>query len=254
MRKYFLAERMKNRHTSTGKLPVFMPMISVILAAWLTGDYFTISSYNWWYMILLPGMLSLVCSAVGNRDKKMENRGIQTLPVKISSVWDGKILYGIQCLGISLLVFLGAALFIGNGLGQIAGQVFCIRPKAGEQFLAVVVLFVTSLWQVPFCLFLQQLIGTIPMILLHMGSYILISAELSLHSFFMSLPGGITARLMCMILKVLPNGLAAETGSQTFTPELLDFRGLPIGIAASVFWFLTFWLVGRKWYERKEGQ
>ena len=38
MRKYFLAERMKNRHTSTGKLPVFMPMISIILAAWLTGD------------------------------------------------------------------------------------------------------------------------------------------------------------------------------------------------------------------------
>lgn len=253
MWKYFLAERMKNRHTSTGKLQALMPMISVFLAVWLSREYFTISSYNWWYMILFPGMLALICSAVGNRDKKMENRTIQTLPVEIGSVWDGKILYGIQCMGIALLVFLGVTLFVSTGIELITGQVFRIHPTAGEQIFAVAALFVTSLWQVPFCLFLQQLMGTIPMVLLHMGSYILFSVELSLHSFYMLLPGGITARMMCMILKILPNGLAAEPGSVTFRPELLDFRGLPIGIASSVFWFLTFCLASRKWYERKVG-
>ncbi len=251
MGKYFLAERMKNRHTYTEKLTVFMPLISVGLAAWLTSDYFTVDSYNWWYMILFPGMLSLVCSAVGNRDKKLGNRSIWALPVKIGSVWDGKVLYGIRCMGISMLVFLGVTLGAGKVIGQIGGQVFRIRPTDGEQVLAVAVLLITSLWQVPFCLFLQQLWGTVPMILLHLGSYIMLSAELALHSFFMLLPGGIAARMMCIILRILPNGLVAEPGSLTFSQELLDWKALPMGIAASVFWFLIFWLVSRRWFEKQ---
>ena len=89
------------------------------------------------------------------------------------------------------------------------------------------------------------------MVLLHMGSYILCSVELSLHPFFMILPGGITSRLMCIILKILPNGLTAEPGSITFTQELVQWDGLPAGITASVVWFLLFWFVSRKWFERR---
>ena len=54
--------------------------------------------------------------------------------------------------------------------------------------------------------------------------------------------------------KLYPDFGGAVASFLLYVAELLDFRGLPIGIAASVFWFLTFWLVGRKWYERKEGQ
>lgn len=251
MGKYFLAERLKNRHTSTEKLIVLMPMIAVCLAAWLTKDYFTIDSYNWWYVVLFPGMLALVCAAVGNRDKKMENRAIQVLPVEMGAVWDGKVLYGVLCMGIALLVFLCMTLAVGAGLEQTLRQVFRINPSAGEQVLAVAVMLVTSLWQVPFCLLLQQVMGVFPMVLLHMGSYILLAAELSLHSFFMVLPGGITSRMMCIILKILPNGLVAEPGSITFTQELLEWKGLPVGIIASVIWFLVFWLAGRMWFGRQ---
>lgn len=254
MGKYFLAERMKNRHTSAEKLAVLMPVIPVLLAARLTSDYFTVDSYNWWYMVLFPGMLALICAAVGNRDKKMGNRAIWTLPVEAGAVWDGKVLYGVRCTGIALLVFLGVTLAVSNGLEKIMGVEFRIQPTVPEQVFAVAALFVTTLWQVPFCLFLQQLIGTFPMILIHMGSYTLLSAELSLHSFFMLLPGGITARMMCIILKILPNGLVAEPGNMTFAPELLDWKGMPVGIAASAFWCLAFWLVSRRWFERKVGR
>lgn len=248
MGKYFLAERLKNRHTSAEKLMILMPMITVFLAAWLGREYFVINSYNWWYMILFPGMLALIGASVGNRDKRMDDRAIRVLPVEMGAVWDGKVLYGILCVGIALTVFLCMTLIVRMGFGQNPGQVFRIDPSAGEQIFAVVVLFVTSLWQVPFCLFMQQLAGTFLMILIHMGSYILLSAELSLHSFFMALPGGITSRLMCIILKILPNGLVAEPGSMTFTQELLDQNGLPIGIAASVIWFLIFWQLSRRWF------
>lgn len=250
MREYFLAEKMKNRHTYLQKLMVLMPAAVVCLSAWLATDYFMIDSYNWWYMVLFPSMAALVGASVGNRDKKMGNRTIRVLPVKMGAVWDAKVLYGIQCVGIALLVFLGMTLAVGTGLEHIQ-QVFPINPSVGEQILAVVVLFVTSMWQIPFCLLLQQIMGVFPMMLLHMGSYTLLSVELSLHPFFMALPGGITARLMCIILKILPNGLVAEPGSVTFTQELLEWRGLPMGIAASALWFLLLWRAGRKWFERQ---
>lgn len=251
MRRYYLAERLKNRHTYVEKLIILMPLITVCLAAGLTADYFIIDSYNWWYFALFPGMLALVGAAVGNRDRKMGNRAVRTLPVDMGAVWDGKVLYGIRCMGIALLVLFSAVLGIVIGLEQILQWRFVLDVSVSSHILAMVVLFVTSLWQIPFCLLLQQILGTFPMILLHMGSYILLAAELSLQPYFMLLPGGITARVMCIILKILPNGLVAKPGSITFTPELLEWEGLFLGVMASLIWFLGLWGAGRRWFQGK---
>ncbi len=251
MRRYYLAESLKNRHTYIGILIILMPLLNVCLAAGLTADYFTIDSYNWWYIALFPGMLALIGSALGNRDKKMGNRAIWVLPADMGSVWDGKVLYGIRCMGISLSVLLAAVLCISTGLEQILQKTFVIEVSAGRHILAVGVLFITSLWQIPFCLLLQQIFGTFPMVLLHIGSYIVLGVELSLCPYFMVFPGGITARLMCIILKILPNGLVAESGSMTFTPELLEWKGFWPGVLASLIWFLGLWAAGRRWFQRQ---
>ena len=226
MKAYYFAENLKNRHTSAGKLIWIMPLTAVALAAGLTGDYFTIDCYNWWYVVLFTGLTAFLCGAVGNRDKKLGNRTIWTLPAKPGAIWDGKVLYGIRCMGIS-------------------------RLSPGHQIFAVLVLFAVSLWQIPFCLFLQQVMGTFPMVLLHMGVYILCSTVLSLKPYFWVLPGGIAARLMCIILKILPNGLVAKPGSMTYSPELMEWTGLPLGIAASLVWFILFWRLSRRWFERQ---
>lgn len=251
MREYYLAEKLKNRHTSAGKLIWIMPLFTICAAAGLTMDYFTIDCYNWWYITLFPGMTAFLCAAVGDRDKKLENRTIWTLPANIGNVWDGKVLYGVRGMGISLFILIGAALVVGAGMEQILHRTFRISLTPGQQFFAILVLFAASLWQIPFCLFLQQIIGTFPMMLLHLGLYILCGVTLSLKPYFMILPGGIAPRLMCIVLKILPNGLIAEPGSLTFTPELLEWQGLPPGIAVSILWFFLFWGVGRKWFGRK---
>ena len=67
----------------------------------------------------------------------------------------------------------------------------------------------------------------------------------------MLLPGGIAARMMCIVLKILPNGLVAEPGSLTYSPELMERKGLLIGITVSLLWFALFWFAGRRWFERK---
>ena len=251
MGKYYLAERLKNRHTSVGKLILLMPVAAVCLAAWLTMEYFTIDSYNWWYMFLFPGMTAVICAVAGGLDKKMGDRAGLALPVDMGAVWDAKVLYGFRCMGISLLVFLTVTLLTGTGLAQIFQYHFQMNPSVSGQILAVAVLYVTSLWQIPVCLLLQQKLGMFPMLLIHMGSYCLGAAELSLHACFMLLPGGIAARMMCIILKILPNGLTAEPGSLTFSPELLERKGLLAGIVASLLWLALFWFAGRRWFERK---
>lgn len=251
MIEYYMAEKLKNRHTSAGKLVWIMPLLVVFLAGGLTGDYFTIDCYNWWYTTLFPGMTAFLCATIGERDKKLGNRAIWTLPADLGAVWDGKVLVGIRCMGISLLVLGGMTLSVSFLLEQVFRCVFRVSLTPGQQVLAVLVLFITSLWQIPFCLFLQQVIGTIPMVLLHVGSFTLCDVILALKPYFMILPGGIPARMMCLILKILPNGLVAEPGSMTYTPELMEWWGLPMGILAAVLWFFIFWSVSRKWFERK---
>lgn len=251
MSHYYLAEKLKNRHTSAGKLVWIMPLLVVVLAGLLTGDYFTIDCYNWWYTILFPGMTAFLCGGIGERDKKLGNRAVWTLPADMGAVWDGKILAGIRYMGISLLVLVSMVLAVSFVFERILHSVFRISLTPGQQLLAVLVLFVTSIWQIPFCLFVQQAAGTFPMVLLHVGSFMLCDTMLSLKPYFMVLPGGIPARMMCILLKILPNGLVAEPGSITYTPELMELQGLPLGIMASIVWFLIFWRLSRKWFERK---
>ena len=251
MREYYIAESLKNRHTFAGKLVWIMPLTVVALSARLTWDYFTIDCYNWWYTVLFPGMAAFLCGAVGNRDKKLGNRAIWTLPAEPGNIWDGKILYGIRCMGTALLVLGGVTLAAGIGMEQILHRVLRISLTPGQQIFAVLILFTVSLWQIPFCLFLQQAVGTFPMVLLHMGMWVLCSAELSLKPYFWVLPGGIASRMMCIILGILPNGLVAEPGSMTYSPELMERTGLPLGIAASLIWFFLFWRLSRRWFERK---
>lgn len=251
MNEYYIAESIKNRHTSAGKLIWIMPLIVVALSAGLTGDYFTIDCYNWWYITLFPGMTAFLCGAVGNRDKKLGNRTIWSLPVKPGSIWDAKVLYGIRCMGTALLVLGGVTLAVSTGMKQVLHSTFRISLTPGQQIFAVLVLFVVSLWQIPFCLFLHQILGLFPMVLLHIGIWVLCSVWLSLKPYFWVLPGGIAARLMCIILGVLPNGLLAKPGSMTWSPELMEWTGLPMGIAASLFWFFLFWRLSRRWFERE---
>ena len=92
MKQYFLAEKLKYRHTFLPFLIVAMPLMTCLLAAFLTGNYFAVDSFNWWYMIMFPGMTAIICAVVGGKDKKQQNRTIFALPVDIGKVWDAKIL------------------------------------------------------------------------------------------------------------------------------------------------------------------
>ena len=251
MRTYFKAEILKYRHTRLKGLLILMPFASVFLAAWLTHRYFIVDSYNWWYTGLYPGMIGIMCGIIGGKDKKKKNAAIWSLPCRMEKVWDAKVLTGAAMSGIamaSIVLFTIAGQTAMEGMLHIT---FILQPSVQAQLAAGVLIWLTALWQIPFCLLLAQKMGIFWMFLLHMGSSVLISATISLKPWFALVPGAITSRLMCPILGVLPNGLPAAEGQMTYFAEIVDMQNLFIGIPAAVFWFTLFWWGSRRWFQRQ---
>lgn len=254
LRKCYQAEVIKNRHTAAEKLAVGMPLTVVFLASVLTGDYVVIDCYNWWYMGLLPAFAALSLGAVIEKEKRQGNRSILSLPIDMKKIWDGKVLYGIRMLFVSIFILCGAVLLAGFFFKSFLHIEFAAETGTKNQLAAAAVLFITSLWQVPFCLLLHQLFGSAAAALIHVAVYECMAVVISLKPYFMLVPGAVSARLMCSILRILPNGLIARPGSITYMPELVTYRAVPVGIASSLLWFLLLWGTGRRMFERQVGR
>lgn len=251
MKIYFLAEKLKYRHTFLKGLVILMPLVSVFLSAWLTYDYFAVDSYNWWYMGLYPGLIGILCGIIGGKDKKKKNSTIWSLPCRMEKIWDAKVLTGAVMSGIAMSCTVVLTIFIGKVMESLMHSSFIVHPSIKVQLAAGVIIWLSTLWQIPFCLFLSQKMGTFLTFLVHMGSYTVISVTISLKPWFVLFPGAITSRLMCPVLGVLPNGLLAVEGQMTWAPELMETQNLPIGILASLFWFLIFWWGSRRLFQRQ---
>lgn len=251
MKPYFLAEKLKYRHTFLKWLAILMPLVSVVMSAGMTSSYFAIDSYNWWYMALYPGMLGILCGMIGGKDKKKKNFTIWSLPCSMGKIWDAKILLGAALSGIAVVCTVVLIVVIGWLLENGLHMTFLIRPSVKIQLAAGMIIWITTLWQIPFCLFLSQKIGTFVMFLIHMGSYAIISCTVSLKPWFAVLPGAITSRMMCPVLGVLPNGLPAAEGQMTYSPAFMEPWNLLVGIPAALLWFCVLWLISRKWFERQ---
>lgn len=251
LKKCYMAEVIKNRRTAAEKLVVGMPLIVVFLAAALTGDYVIIDSYNWWYMGLLPAVIVLCAGAVIGREKRQKNQNILSLPIDMKKIWDGKVLYGIRMLFVSLFILCGAVFLTGFLFKNLFHMEFAVETGTKNQLAAAVVLFITCLWQIPFCLLLHQLFGSAAASLIHVAGYECMAVAVSLKPYFMLAPGAVPARLMCSILGILPNGLIARPGSITYMPELTAYGAIPVGIVSSLLWFLLLWGIGRRVFERQ---
>ena len=133
MKAYYFAENLKNRHTSAGKLIWIMPLTAVALAAGLTGDYFTIDCYNWWYVGILPACVALVTGIVDAKEKRQKNRNILSLPIDMKTIWDGKVVYGIRMLAVSLAVLGTITLFVWFLFRNLLHMEFPVEISASRQ-------------------------------------------------------------------------------------------------------------------------
>lgn len=200
------AEWLKIKRTFTKKLIWLAPLFTLLLCAGLMpGPFFQIASYNWWYTMLLPGGLTLMCAGVLQKDgKKLKYRAVLGLPIPPHNIWLGKIGVVAGMLLASIL-----ALFIGVTL---SGLVFPAGLTLADSAAGSSLLFLTFLWQIPLSLYLTDRIGMIATLILNLLGNVACNILFAAQDSWWSVPYAIPSRLMCATIGVLPNGLPVPAG------------------------------------------
>ncbi|MEK4061563.1 MULTISPECIES: lantibiotic immunity ABC transporter MutE/EpiE family permease subunit [Paenibacillus] len=236
------AERLKWRGTAIPKLVWLAPVFTLLLCAILTGGaLFQMGAYNWWYTMLLPGALTLTCSLALHKDAKMKYHGLLALPVDLKTLWTGKIIACAEWLLVTILLFLVGITFGGILFGQTIPP---LNSMAGS-FL----IFVTFLWQIPLCLFLAARLGLFAAVLLNIFGNVMGVVAFDTGGLWDFVPYTITARLMCPVLSILPNGLSVPVDSPLRSTEMI----LPDALI-SLAWFGLLSLLTALWFRKQEAK
>lgn len=231
MQELVLAECQKLKRTFTKKLIWLTPIVTLFISGILRlGTTFQSGGYNWWYTAMLPGMLTLICSGIIQKDKKkLKYRGILSLPINPEKIWIGKIgacvfLYFISCIIFFVCVTLG---------GIVHGSSIPIIQSAA----ASVLLFITFLWQIPWCMFLIERLGLFAAVIINVISstaFAVIALKMSI-GWMWWIPYAIPAHLMCPVIKVLPNGVSVPANDPLLSTKII----LPgVGITLILFFVL----------------
>ena len=65
--RYIQAENLKHKRTFTKTLLVLAPFVTALMN-FFAPLWFQLNSYNWWYILLYHGFLTLTCALVEQRD------------------------------------------------------------------------------------------------------------------------------------------------------------------------------------------
>ena len=235
------AEHQKAKRTMRKKFIWGFPLLTFVMAFIFTlgmTNAYAESVWNWWYTLLLPGMIALFCYLSVAQEKKIKYYHLMTIPTARIKLLLGKIIYiGYMILFSNVIVFAGATL---------GGFLLTTHVPVGGALIAVLFLTVSELWEIPVALFLSERFGMI--VNLFVCLFITVSGVvISQTRIWYVLVSAIPMRMMCPLLHVLPNGLAAEAGN-----PLLDTGVIVPGMCLSIIWFVFVTVLFLKWFERRE--
>jgi len=238
-----LSEHIKFKRTFIKKIAIIAPIALILFSAVVNGGQFIQSgSYNYWYTTIFPGILPLMCGVIINKDlKKLKDRTILCLPFDPAESWISKIIVCMWFSFLSCIVFL-AATTIG---GAIFGTQYSILTSIKASFI----IFLTTLWQIPLCLFITDKIGMIIALLLNLGCTAIVGVMLASQSIWLIFPYSITSRLMCPIINVLPNALPAPANNPLKNSSVI----LP-GVVITVALFIVLSILTSLWFRKKEAK
>ena len=233
------SEFLKQKHRFNLKLLWISPLIAVALVIVLMGGrFFMEGAFNWWYTMILPGTLSMIVSFTVSAEKKHNHHGLFSVSINKKKLWISQLVINTILLLITNLIFFIVLSIVGTTLG--------LSIPFLSSFIASFVLFLTFAWQIPLFMFISEKIGSFFSIMIslfcNMGFGIFFAATR-----LWCVPFAIPARLMCPIIKVLPNGIPLEEGN-----HLGDTTVIFIGIMITVQLYFIFSLITTLWFHHRE--
>lgn len=230
---------LKEKHSFNKVVVWLAPVLTILLALLLMGGrYLQSGAYNWWYTMLLPGCFTMFSAFTVAREQKKNRHGLLGVAVDKKKLWLAQIILCTLLLLTTCLVF-----FIGITLG---GLLFGQTIGIGASFIASVLLFVTTAWQIPLWMFVAEKIGTFSTVLISLLCNFGVAVLCAVESFWW-IPFSIPARLMCPIIGVLPNGLRVEVGSNMEDPSVI----LP-GVLIAIMLFILLTIATAAWFQKQE--
>ncbi|TCJ03354.1 lantibiotic immunity ABC transporter MutE/EpiE family permease subunit [Cytobacillus praedii] len=246
---YLKSEFIKIKRTSIRKLLLLIPLICSLLAIgfnFLSGDSDVISLsaetiINHWGIIWLSVLIALTAGLLNNLEKKSTKfKTIIALPINLSKKEMSRVLLviGFVVLGSFLLV---AAISLTRLLIQTAAV------PLSSYILAVILMFITSLWQVPFCLWLSRKTNFFITLLLNS------MLNLNLGTFFAPtedwwfIPYSWHLRVQMPLTKLHSNGIPLPPND-----ELLSYSVIPIALAVSILFFIVLTFIAARSFNKIE--
>ena len=219
------SELLKMRHTFSIKLLFVAPLITVLIGTLLSGRFTQLSSYNWWYTIILPTIVAMWSANTISCEKKTNMQNVICIPIAFEKIWLGKVFVLATILfGTNVILWL---------LTTIAGIMTETTVSPINGLIGCMLLFVSYLWQIPLVMLLANFIGYLPTIIGSvLANTILFTMGAEKRLFFLN-PFAIPSRIVCPFFKIHPNGIPIEDGSSLLTnTNVMAAMGISILIAA----------------------
>lgn len=244
---YIRSENLKHKRTFTKTLIVLAPFVTALMNIF-APLWFQVNSYNWWYILLYPGFLTLTCALIEQRDDdKLKYRAVASLPVSQRKVWQAKIgVAGVYSLS-GNLIFLMLNLLGGFTILIISEIPLTIGVWQAVAGTACIV--ITSLWEIPLCLWLSQKAGIFIAVILNAGLGSVLGVFTATTSLWMLCPYSWTSHLMISVLGILPNGepVADQSAAMPF------WMIIPV-LVISLLWFAALSFLTARWFVKKEAE
>lgn len=248
LRTYLKAENLKFKRSLFRKLIIFIPvalilisMIFIFLNIGLGG--FSSSIVCNWCMPIASLSIVILCHLVNNKDQKHKYRTLYSLPIDLKKTFISKtILIALNLLIISLLLS-----FITIISECILSGVSVAIGHTGYYILGYCLLWLSLLWQIPFCLFLDQKVGFVGSVIINLFASALGGLFFSLTPLFWFFPYSWPARFMVTLFGVLPNGLLIEADSRL----ILNLGESSLLALISLLAMLVLLVLFSRWYRRQ---
>lgn len=242
------AEALKGRRAAPRKIALFAPLpfcaLGVLSSGVVpgTGAIGGISTclWNYWYALMMPVAVALVCTSVANIDARQKLRPVLGLPFSPRRIWWAKAGYALALsFGANLVVLAFSTALTAAGAEG---------PSLAEGLAAAAVLTAASSWMVPASLALASRFGTLAGIavpaLLQIGAGIALWTS----SLWFAFPPAATLCAVAPFTGVAPSGVPLEAGDPL---GVFGWQGAAgIGIAVALFAALA--VLGAAWYARRE--
>ena len=128
----------------------------------------------------------------------------------------------------------------------IMGFIFETAIQVQNSLLASTILFITFSWQIPVLMYLTMKFSTGFTIIISILCNFLGGILLALTPIWW-IPFAIPSKLMCYVIRVMPNGLSVEAGAYPF-----DIKVILIGVLVTITLYIVTSYLTAKWFEKQE--